>query len=165
MAIVRWNPFREIERSEPFSDIERFWDPFREMDTLQRQMNRLFDKLVSTDGGERVGYNFIPSAEIEETNDALHLRLEVPGLDPKDINVEVTAESVTISGERKYETRTEENGVTRSEFRYGKFQRVIPLPTRIKHDKVQAECKNGILQLTLPKAESEQGKAVKVNLS
>jgi len=77
----------------------------------------------------------------------------------------VTAESVTISGERKYETRTEENGVTRSEFRYGKFQRVIPLPTRIKHDKVQAECKNGILQLTLPKAESEQGKAVKVNLS
>jgi HSP20 family protein len=135
------------------------------MDTLQRQMNRLFDKLVSSDGGERVGYNFIPSAEIEETNDALHLRLEVPGLDPKDINVEVTAESVTISGERKYETRTEENGVTRSEFRYGKFQRVIPLPTRIQHDKVQAECKNGILQLILPTAESEQGKAVKVNLS
>ena len=154
MALIRWEPFREIERL----------DPFRDIDTLQRQMNRLFDRLMPTDGGERTGFNFIPAAELEETDDALHLRLEVPGLEAKDINVEVTADSVSISGERKSETKTEREGYTRSEFRYGKFQRVIPLPLEVQNDKVQAEYKDGILRLTLPKAESEKQKAVKVNL-
>jgi HSP20 family protein len=155
MALIRWNPFLDIERLEPL----------REIDTLQRQMNRLFDTLIpTTNGNETPGLTLSPAAELEETDDAIHLRLEVPGLEPKDINVEATRESILISGERKTETRTEKNGVTRSEFRYGKFQRVIPLPSQIKNDKVQAEYKNGILHLTLPKAESERHRAVKVNL-
>ena len=155
MALIRWNPFLDIERLEPL----------REIDTLQRQMNRLFDTLIpTTNGNETPGLTLSPAAELEETDDAIHLRLEVPGLEPKDINVEATRESILISGERKTETRTEKNGVTRSEFRYGKFQRVIPLPSQIKNDKVQAEYKNGILHLTLLKAESERHRAVKVNL-
>lgn len=97
-------------------------------------------------------------------DDAIRLKLELPGLELKDINVEATPESISISGERKTETRNEENSVTRSEFRYGKFQRIIPLPSQIQNSKVQAEYKNGILHLTLPKAESEKHKAVKVNL-
>jgi HSP20 family protein len=76
----------------------------------------------------------------------------------------VTAEAVAISGERKSETKTEENGMTRSEFRYGKFRRVIPLPTRIQNTNVVAEYKDGILNLTLPKAEEEKNKVVKVEL-
>ena len=163
MALIRWDPFREIERLDPFRDAERS-DPFRDVSSLQRQINRLFDRLIPTDGGERAGLNFIPAAELEETEEALNLRLEVPGLEPKDINVEVTPESVVISGERKTESRTEENGVTRSEFRYGKFQRIIPLPSQVQNDKVHAEYQNGILCLNLPKAESERHKAVKVNL-
>jgi HSP20 family protein len=140
------------------------WEPLREIETLHRDMNRLFDRLLSSDGGEGVGLSFVPAAEMEETNDAIHLKLEVPGLEPKDINVEVTAESVSISGERKSETRIEDNGITRSEFRYGRFERVIPLPSRIQNDKVYAEYKNGILSLTLPKAEDEKHKVVKVNV-
>jgi HSP20 family protein len=163
MALIRWNPFRDIEGLQPFRDSEP-WEPFREIDTLQRQMNRLFDRLIPTDGGERTGFTFIPAAEIEETDDAIKLRLEVPGLEPKDINVEATPESISISGERKTETTTEENGITRSEFRYGKFHRVIPLPSHVQNNKVQAEYKNGVLHLTLPKAESEKGRAVKVNI-
>ncbi|MBN3911305.1 MAG: Hsp20/alpha crystallin family protein [Nostoc sp. NMS1] len=164
MALMRWNPFRDIERLEPFRDSEP-WEPFREIDTLQRQMNRLFDRLIpTTDGGERSGFIFSPAVELEETDDAIHLKLEIPGLEAKDINVEATPESILISGERKTEIKTEENGITRSEFRYGKFQRVIPLPSQIQNDKVQAEYKNGILHLTLPKAESEKHKAVKINL-
>jgi HSP20 family protein len=164
MALMRWNPFRDIERLEPFRDTES-WEPFREIDTLQRQMNRLFDRLMpTTNGGERSGFIFSPAAELEETDDAIRLKLEVPGLEAKDINVEATPESISITGERKTETKSEENGITRSEFRYGKFQRIIPLPSQIQNDKVQAEYKNGILQLTLPKAESEKHKAVKVNL-
>ncbi|NEQ18450.1 MAG: Hsp20/alpha crystallin family protein, partial [Moorea sp. SIO3E2] len=63
------------------------------------------------------------------------------------------------------ETSTEENGMTRSEFRYGNFQRVIPLPTRVQHDQVKADYNNGILSLSLPKAESEKQKVFKVNLN
>jgi HSP20 family protein len=164
MALMRWNPFRDSERLEPFRDTES-WEPFREIDTLQRQMNRLFDRLMpTTNGGERSGFIFSPAAELEETDDAIRLKLELPGLDAKDINIEATPESILISGERKTESRNEENGVTRSEFRYGKFQRIIPLPSQIQNSKVQAEYKNGILHLTLPKAESEKQKAVKVNL-
>jgi HSP20 family protein len=163
MAITRWEPFREIERFEPFRRLDR-WDPFQEMDTLQRQMNRLIDRLVPTNGGERMGFAFIPSAELEETDDAIRLKLEVPGLEAKDIDIEVTPDAVSISGERKTESKTEEHGVTRSEFRYGKFQRVIPLPSLVQNDQVKAEYQNGILHLNLPKAESEKHKAVKVNL-
>ncbi|WGV27134.1 Hsp20/alpha crystallin family protein [Halotia branconii] len=154
MALIRWQPFRDIERLEPFNEV----------DTLQRQMNRLFDRLMPTDGEQRMGFAFTPAAELEETEDAIHLKLEVPGLEKQDLNIEATPEAISISGERKSETKTEENGVTRSEFRYGKFQRVIPLPSQIQNDKVQAEYQNGILRLTLPKAESEKHKTVKINL-
>ena len=69
-----------------------------------------------------------------------------------------------IAGERKSETKTEENGRTQTEFRYGKFSRVIPLPVKIQNTNVTAEYKDGILNLTLPKAEEEKNKVVKVNL-
>jgi len=140
------------------------WNPWREMATLQQQMNRLFDEtLVPATGWERSLVR-VPAAEMEETQDAIHLKLEVPGIEAKDLNVQVTENAVSISGERKEETKTEENGVTKSEFHYGKFQRVIPLPARIQNTQVQAEYKDGILNLTLPKSEEEKNKVVKVNL-
>lgn len=139
------------------------WQPFQEIESLQRDMNRLFDRLVTTDRDGN-GTSFAPAAELQETADAIHLKLEVPGMDAKDIDVQVSAEAVSISGERKEETRTEEKGMTRTEFRYGKFQRVIPLPARVQNTDAQAEYKNGVLQLTLPKAEDEKNKVVKVNI-
>ncbi|BAZ53964.1 heat shock protein Hsp20 [Nostoc sp. NIES-4103] len=155
MPITRWEPFQEIER----------WEPWREIEHLQQRMNRLFERMIpGGDGGGVSALTFIPSAEMEETADEVHLRLEIPGLESKDLNVEVTEESVSISGERKSETKTEEKGVTRSEFRYGKFERIIPLPAHVQNDKAQAEYKNGILTLTLPKVEGEKKKAVKINL-
>lgn len=138
------------------------WEPFREIDTLQRQMNQLFDSLTSST--EDLGSAFMPPAELEETPEALHLRLEVPGMNREDIDVQVAADSIAISGERKLERRTEEKGVTRSEFRYGKFRRVIPLPVRVQNTDVHGEYKDGILSLTLPKAEEEKNRVVKVNL-
>jgi HSP20 family protein len=141
------------------------WEPLREIDSLQREMNRLFDSF-STDGSpmERTNSAFVPLAEIEETTDAVHLKLEVPGIEAKDIDIQVTAEAVAISGDRKSEIKTEEKGMTRTEFRYGKFRRVIPLPVRIQNTNVSADYKDGILTLTLPKAEEEKNKVVKVSL-
>jgi HSP20 family protein len=141
------------------------WEPLREIDSLQREMNRLFDSLAQAPTNrENLSVTFVPPAEMHETPEAIHLKLEVPGMEASDLDVQVTAEAVAISGERQEETKAEEEGVTRSEFRYGKFQRVIPLPTRIQNDKVQADYKNGVLSLTLPKAESEKNKVVKVNI-
>lgn len=161
MAILRRGPLEELTHWEPFPN----WEPFRGVGSLQREMNRLFDQFLPSGDGEIRSLTFVPSAEMEETNDAIHLKLEVPGMEAKDLDVEVTEGAIAIKGERKSESKTEEKGVVRSEFHYGKFERRIPLPAHIQTDKVQAECKNGVLNLTLPKVESEQRKAVKVNIS
>ena len=122
MALVRWNSWREI-------------------DTLQHQMNRLFGEALvpTTAEQENKGFLKVPAAEMNETADAIHLKLEIPGMETKDLDVQVTENAVSISGERKSETKTEERGITRTEFHYGKFQRVVPLPSKIQNDKVQAE--------------------------
>ncbi len=135
------------------------------MSSLQRQLNRLFDDAFTSESwGEWSNLSKVPAAELTETEDALHLKLEVPGMSAKDLDIQVTADSVSISGERKEETKSEEKGVTRSEFRYGKFSRVIPLPARIQNTNVTAEYKDGILNLTLPLAQEEKNKVVKVSL-
>ena len=140
------------------------WNAWREIDTLQRQLNNLFeDTRVPSTFLDR-GLSKVPAAEIQETENAIHLKLELPGIEAKDLDVQVTENAVYLSGERKSETKTEEKGVTRSEFHYGKFQRVIPLSARIQNTNVTADYKDGILNLTLPKTEQEKNKVVKVNL-
>ena len=141
------------------------YNPWSEMNSMQRQLNRLFDDALNFDHlGDFSNLSKVPAAELTQTDDALHLKLEVPGMEAKDLDIQVMADRVAISGERKSETKSEENGRTRSEFRYGKFSRVIPLPVRIQNTNVTADYKDGILNLTLPKSESEKNKVVKVNL-
>ena len=89
----------------------------------------------------------------------------MPGMNTNDIDVQVSAEAVSISGERKKVTKLEEKGMIRTEFHYGRFQRVIPMPVRIENTNVNAEYKDGVLRLMLPKAEDEKNKIVKVNLN
>ncbi len=141
------------------------YNPWQEMSHLQRQLNRLFDDaLIPEKWSDFSNLSKIPAAELTENDETFNLKLEVPGMEAKDLDIEVTVDRVSISGERKSETKSEENGRTRSEFRYGKFSRVIPLPTAIQNTNVTAEYKDGILNLTLPKAEEEKTKVVKVNL-
>ncbi|MBV6627709.1 MAG: Hsp20/alpha crystallin family protein [Rivularia sp. (in: Bacteria)] len=130
------------------------YNPWAEMNALQNQLNRVFEDIQTP--AFRT-----PAAELSETEDALHLRLELPGMEAKDVDIEVTADAVKVVAERK----TEHKEDTRSEFYYGKYQRVIPLKARIQNTNVRAEYKDGILNLTLPKAEEEKNKVVKVNLS
>ena len=147
MALVRWQPSREIE-------------------SLHSALNHLFyNTMPTSERGDNSGIAFMPAVEMNDTPDAIHLKLEVPGLEASDLDVQVTQEAVSIKGERKSNSSTEEKGVTRSEFRYGSFQRVIPLPARIQNDKVESSFKDGILTLNLPKAESEKNRVVKVNLA
>jgi HSP20 family protein len=141
------------------------WQPYREINTVRNQLDRLFDDVFTPISvAQQDWFTSIPAAEISESEDAVLLKLELPGMNPKDLDVEVMEQSVSISGERKSETTTDDDGVTRSEFRYGKFQRVIPLPTRVQNTKVTAEYKDGILHLNLPKSEEVKNKVFKVNL-
>ena len=140
-------------------------NPRQEANTRQRQINRLINETPVPAAVWERSLTTVPLAEMEDTKDDIHLKLELPGIEVKDLDVQVTEKAVSISGERKSETKTEENGVTRSEFRYGKFQRVISLPSKIQNTNVTAEYKDGILNLTLPKAEEEKNKVVKVDLN
>ena len=140
------------------------YNPWHEMNALQRSFNRLFEDMVATDNSDFGNVSKVPAAELSETDDAVNLKLEVPGMNAKDLDIQVTENAVSIRGERKEETTTEENGTKRSEFRYGKFERVIPLPARIQNTDVKADYKDGILNLHLPKAQEEKNKVVKVNL-
>jgi HSP20 family protein len=148
------------------------YNPWSEMNSLQRQLNKMFDDALTPATLADFGnFSKLPPAELTETEENLVLKLEVPGMQPADLNIEATAKSVSISGDRQSEIKSEEDGKTRlsegvsfrTEFRYGSFQRVIPLPVAIQNTEVKAEYKNGIVYLTLPKA--EKNKVVKVNLS
>jgi HSP20 family protein len=143
------------------------WEPFREIESMQQQMNQLFDRMMSSSDSEpkSIGTtSFIPAAEIHETENEIKLHIEVPGIDVKDLDVKVSEDAVAITGERKSEVKHEDKGMRRSEFRYGRFQRIIPLSTPIQNDKVQADFKNGVLSLVMPKSEAHKQKVVSISL-
>ena len=131
------------------------------MNSLQSQLNKVFDDVLAPNLVKEFGnLSRVPAAELTETEENLVLRLELPGINPADVDIEATAKSVSISGDRKQLDKDK----TRTEFRYGSFQRVIPLPMRIQNTEVTADYQDGILTLNLPKAEAEKNKVVKVSL-
>jgi len=145
------------------------WQPFHELDNLRNQMNHLVEEIMR---GEReipflpkgeVAWS--PAIELKETETEIILKAQIPGIDAKDLNVEVSEESVSITGEHREEKKTEEKGLFRSEFRYGRFERLVPLPTAVKNDLVTSEFKNGLLTLIMPKIAKTDRKVVKVNLT
>ncbi|WP_026735567.1 Hsp20/alpha crystallin family protein [Fischerella sp. PCC 9605] len=147
MALIRWQPFQEIEM-------------------LRRQFDDLFSEFNELTGFSRESRRtWIPAIELRETDESLILRAELPGVEGKDLNIQASRESVLISGEHHYDSKAEDQGYFRSEFHYGRFERQIPLPMPIQPDKVQAEFKNGILTLMLAKAEEVRRRVVKINVT
>jgi HSP20 family protein len=140
------------------------WEPYREVDALRRRFDRLLDGALLAPLAIDREFTNAPAAELEDTLEAFVLKLELPGIDPKDVDVEVTAESVSITGERRSEKTTQDNGAFHTEFRYGKFQRTIPLPARVQNTNATADYRDGILFLRLPKVEDEKNKVVKLSI-
>lgn len=145
------------------------WQPWHEMETLRRQMDQLFDELAPISSTASINYSnrapWSPAIELKHTDTELVLRAELPGVNANDLDIQVTRDAIAISGEYTSETKTEDNRVIRSEFRYGNFHRVIPLPIAVRNDQVKAEFKDGILTLNLPKLEADRPKVVKINLN
>lgn len=141
---------------------------FPEVEALRRQMDQIFDELVVDTtyprSSQRQDHPWQPSIELQDHNDHLLLQVALPGVEGKDLEVQVTKDAVGISGEMRSSHLDQQKNYIRSEFRYGKFQRVINLPTNVVNEKAKAKFELGILTLTLPKQEAQQRTVVKINL-
>jgi HSP20 family protein len=136
------------------------WNPTADVDLFRRQMDRLFDEMTGDRGFDMQQWN--PAIELNDAGENLMLKAQLPGLNQDDIDVTVSRDSVTISGEYRHEADSEHT--YGSEFQYGKFSRTIGLPVGIQQDKVEADYSNGILTLRLPKVEDAVNRKVKINL-
>ncbi len=139
------------------------YNPWRELNALQRQLDNIFDDVI-VPTANRLDFPTFPAVELTENEDSFLLKVEVPGMNKSDLDVQATADSISIRGERIDKTKSDTQGNTHSEFRYGKFHRVISLPKKIQNANVTAEYKDGLLHLTLPKKEDEKNRVVKVAL-
>ena len=142
------------------------WQPWQEIETLSRQLDRLFDDSTPVNRTTTPAtHTWAPAIELKATDTDFVLRAALPGIAANDLDIQVTRAGVSIAGEYRSETKNEDGKFFRSEFRYGRFRRVVPLPVAIQNDQVKADFTDGILTLTLPKVVSDRPKVVKVNLS
>lgn len=134
-------------------------DPF----TLMRQeMNELFGSLWNGNGEGAKGANFMPALDVSEKQNCFELRMDIPGMEAKDLDIQVQGNTVTVSGHRNEEK--EEKGKTfhRTERRSGSFSRTVTLPCNITEKEVAAEYTNGVLNVVLPKCEESKGHKINV---
>ena len=148
MAIVRWEPFRDLMASQ------------REFDRMFREA---FSPLVGN--GEASTRTWAPPVDIYENGDSLVLKAELPGINPDDVEVRVEDNTLYLKGERKFEKEVKEENYHRVERAYGSFARTFSLPNSIDSDKVAANYKDGVLTLTLPKREEAKPKSIKITVN
>jgi len=140
------------------------WQPMREMVTLRDAMDRLFDEAFTrpwglTDGGRLA---VTPSLDMFETENDVVLKATLPGMKAEDVEINVTGDMLTIKGETKEKSEVKEKAYHIREQRWGRFERSVPLPTSVLSDKAKAEFEDGILTVTLPKAEEVKPKTISV---
>lgn len=143
------------------------WDPFREMNSLQQNLNRLFQANSDLNRGQdelMTTGSFVPAVDIYEDEHNITLKMEVPGIEQKDIDIRLENNTLTVRGERKFETSEKEENFHRIERRYGSFSRSFTLPNTVDSEKVTADYVNGILQVRLAKRAEAKPKQIKVNV-
>ena len=140
------------------------WDPFREVVALQNRMNSLFRDL--NEGGESplTTASFVPAVDIYEDDKKVMLKLEVPGIQERDLDVSVENSTLTVKGERKFEKEEKEENFHRIERRYGSFFRAFTLPSTVDTEHVEARYDAGVLKLELSKKPEAQPKQIKINV-
>jgi HSP20 family protein len=145
------------------------WEPVRDLVGLQERMNRLFDESFRgvARGNEdewALGGSWAPAVDIYEKDGNLVLKAELPGIDPKGVEIRVENNVLTLRGERKLEEEVEKEGFHRVERTYGSFSRSFTLPNMIDTEKIKAEAKDGVLKLTLPKREEAKPKQIQIQV-
>jgi HSP20 family protein len=140
------------------------WDPYREVQSLQSRMNSLF-RDMNGENDPLAAANFVPAVDIYEDEKKVLLKLEVPGIEEKDLDVRVENHTLTVKGERKLEKEEKEENFHRIERRYGSFFRAFTLPSTVDVENVKADYHAGVLKLELAKKAEAQPKQIKVNVA
>ncbi len=143
------------------------WEPFREISRMQDEVNRFFDERgwrFRDSSNEELGSAFMPAVNVYEDPEGLELTAEVPGLEPKDVDLRIENGVMTLRGERKLEREDHKENYLRVERSYGTFMRSFTLPPTVDGEKVKAEYKNGVLRVQLPKREEAKPRAIKVKV-
>ncbi len=140
------------------------WEPFRGATSLQDQMTRLFNDVFERAGEESSLTAWAPSVDIYETEHELVVKADLPEVDPKDLDIRVENNILTIRGERKFEKKVSEENYLRVERAYGSFARSFTLANTVNSDAIKADYQNGVLMLSIPKREEAKPKQIKVNV-
>jgi HSP20 family protein len=140
------------------------WDPFREVVALQNRVNSLFRDLNEGDDPVAAA-SFVPAVDIYEDAQKLMLKLEVPGIDQKDLEVRIEDHTLTVKGERKFEAEEKEQNFHRIERRYGSFYRAFTLPSTVDTENVAASYNAGVLKLELKKKPEAQPKQIEIKVA
>ena len=140
------------------------WDPFREFSTLQDRMNRMFRDSYGERDEALTTSTFAPPVDVYEDEHNVTLKIEVPGIDEKDLDVRVENNTLTVHGERKFEKEEKEENYRRVERQYGSFSRTFTLPTTVDTESVSADYEKGVLKIKLTKKAEAKPKQIKVNV-
>ncbi|HEY2959957.1 MAG TPA: Hsp20/alpha crystallin family protein [Actinomycetota bacterium] len=141
------------------------WDPFQDLLAIQDEMNQVFGRALGRGergGGEAAARGWAPALDIAERNDAYVVTVEVPGIKPEELEITVEDGTLTISGERRFESETKEQQFHRVERRYGAFRRSITLPAGVRADAIDASFEDGLLKVVVPKAEEAKPRRIEV---
>lgn len=142
------------------------WNPWREVSTLQQRMNHLFNEPFFRSGGDedelRMG-TWYPAVDMFDDEDKIVIKAELPGLDKKDISVDIENRVLTLSGERNYDNEVKEENYYRRERTFGRFKRAFNLPADVNEDLIKADFKDGVLKVEIPKPEEQKPKQITVH--
>jgi HSP20 family protein len=142
------------------------WDPLRDLATMQNRLNRFVRESYSPEGPEEAltTTSFAPPVDIYEDEHTIAVKMEVPGIDEKDIDVRIESNTLTVHGERKIEKEEKEENFRRVERQYGSFTRSFTLPSSVDTGQVSAHYDKGILKISLAKKAEAKPKQIKVNV-
>jgi HSP20 family protein len=140
------------------------WDPFRDLVSIQDELNRLFGRTFVGSEMTRpsAGGTWMPSMDVFETEDRIVAELELPGIEPDEVEVSVEDSTLTVSGSREYTDELKDENVHRVERRYGAFTRAITLPQTADTEKVEAKFDKGVLRVEVPKVERAKPKRIEI---
>ena len=158
MTLIRWNPLRDVTAWHPVSDFAT------EFTTMQREIDRMFDRFRGGTTEDGVTSTWMPVVDIAERANDFHVKVELPGVKKEDVRITVQNNTLTIRGEKKLENEKNGENYHRVERSYGLFQRSFTLPTSVVSERIEASYDNGVLSITIPKAEEVKPREIEVKV-
>ncbi|HEV8537710.1 MAG TPA: Hsp20/alpha crystallin family protein [Bacteroidota bacterium] len=158
MTLIKWNPVRDVSAWHPVSDFDR------EFVNMQREIDRMFDRFRGGVVDDNGAPTWLPAVDVVENANHYLVKAELPGVDKKDVKITIQNDVLIVRGEKKKESEKKDENYHRVERSYGVFQRSFTLPTSVKSEAIEASYDQGVLTITLPKAEEAKPKEIEVRV-